>query len=132
MNLKKKKPDLILSTNLILRKHPFFKKLLIDLKQTKKNYYLEGEYNYGRLKKLTHGWRSKIKNYSITLGGGIHILDLILQIKKNIQVKEIITFSNKIIINLIDLMGIFLIKFEDESIAKLLCNFRAKLNITIY
>ena len=130
MNLKKKKPDLILSTNLILRKHPFFKKLLIDLKQTKKNYYLEGEYNYGRLKKLTHGWRSKIKNYSITLGGGIHILDLILQIKKNIQVKEIITFSNKIITKLnrnrCDDLTVSLIKFEDESIAKLLCNFSSK------
>jgi predicted dehydrogenase len=130
INFKKKKPDLILSTNLILRKHPFFKELLKDLKKTKKNYYLEGEYNYGRLKKLTHGWRSKIKDYSITLGGGIHIIDLILQIKKNVEVKEIFTLGNKIITknnrNKCKDLIVSLIKFEDGSIAKILCNFSSK------
>ena len=45
-------------------------------------YYIEADYNYGRLKKLTHGWRSKVPNYSVTLGGGIHMLDLVLWITK--------------------------------------------------
>ena len=39
-------------------------------------YYFEGDYNYGRLKKITSGWRGKIPFYSITLGGGSHIIDL--------------------------------------------------------
>ena len=41
----------------------------------KKVYYIEGDYIYGR-KKL-FGWRSKIKQYSLTLGAGVHIIDLI-------------------------------------------------------
>ena len=42
-----------------------------------KIYYVEADYNYGRLNKIVKGWRSKIKNYSVTLGGGIHLIDLI-------------------------------------------------------
>ena len=39
-------------------------------------YYIEGDYIWGRKKKL-YGWRSKIKQYSLTLGAGIHIIDII-------------------------------------------------------
>ena len=38
---------------------------------------MEAEYNYGRIEKITKGWRGDIKNYSIILGGGIHIIDII-------------------------------------------------------
>ena len=75
----KKKPNIRISSNLVLRCHPsivrlkeFIKKKLIgDI------YYIEGDYNYGRLNKITNGWRSKQSNYSVFLGGGIHIFDLI-------------------------------------------------------
>ena len=58
-------------------------------------YYIEADYNYGRLKKLTHGWRSKVPNYSVTLGGGIHMLDLVLWITK-FKPEDVKSFSNDI------------------------------------
>ena len=73
------KPYLKISSNLILRKYPRF----INLKEKITNselgklYHVEGDYNYGRLEKITEGWRGKIDYYSVTLGGGIHIIDLI-------------------------------------------------------
>ena len=39
-------------------------------------YYIEGDYIWGRKNKL-FGWRSNINQYSLTLGAGIHIIDLI-------------------------------------------------------
>ena len=59
-------------------------------------YFLEGDYNYGRIDKLTKGWRGKVKDYSVILGGGIHLLDLILSLKRS-KVMEVYTQTNKII-----------------------------------
>ena len=96
IKIKKTKPNLLISSNLVLRTHPFFKRMIKEKKKLKKIYFLEGDYNYGRLDKLTNGWRGKIKNYSVILGGGIHLLDLILKLKEK-KVKEVYTLSNKII-----------------------------------
>ena len=124
--IKKQKPNLYISSNLVLREHPFFKNLFKNKKNLKKIYFLEGDYNYGRLEKLTRGWRGKIKNYSVILGGGIHLLDLVLKLKKK-KVKEIYTMSNKIITdkfkNTTDDFAVSLLKFEDNSIAKISSNF---------
>ncbi len=124
--LKKKKPNLYISSNLVLRTHPFFKKLIKEKKKFKQIYYLEGDYNYGRLEKLTKGWRGKIDNYSVILGGGIHLLDLILKIKEK-KVREIYTLSNKLVTKEFrktpDDFAISLLKFEDNSIAKISSNF---------
>ena len=40
-----------------------------------KIYLIEAEYNYGRKHKLLSGWRAK-PDYSMLLGGGLHMLDL--------------------------------------------------------
>lgn len=40
-------------------------------------YQIEVEYNYGRRNKLMEGWRAH-KDYSMVLGGGLHMLDLML------------------------------------------------------
>ena len=64
-----------ITSNLVLRVNSLFK----DFKKKIDNnriYYIEGDYLWGRKKKL-YGWRSKIKQYSLTLGAGIHIIDLI-------------------------------------------------------
>jgi len=123
---KNRKPNLCLSTNLTLRTHPFFSELIKKKSKLKKIYYLEGDYNYGRLDKLTKGWRGKIKDYSVILGGGIHLLDLILKLKGK-KVKEIYTLGNKIITNKFkntpDDFAVSLLKFEDNSIAKISSNF---------
>jgi len=39
--------------------------------------YFEAKYLYGRWSKIAQGWRGKIPDYSVTLGGGIHMIDLI-------------------------------------------------------
>jgi predicted dehydrogenase len=60
----------------------------IDSNQLGEIFHLEGSYDYGRLHKLTDGWRGRTPNYSVTLGGGIHIVDLMLWLsgKKVFQV----------------------------------------------
>lgn len=124
--IKKNKPNLFLSSNLVLRTHPFFKKIFKEKKKLKEIYYLESDYNYGRIDKLTKGWRGKIENYSPILGGGIHLIDIILKIK-GIRVKEILTMSNKIITkkfeNISDDFTLSTLKFVDGSIAKISSNF---------
>ena len=83
-------PHLYLSSNHILRKTPRFVELKerIDSNQLGEIFHLEGSYDYGRLNKLTEGWRGRTPNYSVTLGGGIHIVDLMLWLsgKKVFQV----------------------------------------------
>ena len=71
--------NLHLSSNFILRREERFiklKKRILD-GGLGEIYSVEGSYDYGRLKKLTGGWRSSVRNYSIVNGGGIHILDLL-------------------------------------------------------
>jgi predicted dehydrogenase len=71
-------PNLKLSSNLILRKCPRF----VDLRKRIRSgdfgqvFHMESSYDYGRLHKLTDGWRGQIPSYSVTLGGGIHLIDL--------------------------------------------------------
>lgn len=125
-SMKRGKPKLLISSNLVLRTHPFFQKLIKNRKKFKQLYFLEGDYNYGRIDKLTKGWRGKVKDYSVILGGGIHLLDLILSLKRS-KVMEVYTQTNKIITKKFKSVpkdfAISLIKFKDNSIAKISSNF---------
>jgi predicted dehydrogenase len=73
-------PQLRLSSNTVLRRSPRFADLRQRIAQGELGqvYYVEADYNYGRLWKLTEGWRGRIPNYSVMLGGGIHMADLVL------------------------------------------------------
>lgn len=73
-------PGLRLSSNTILRMSPRFRSLQSHISQGKfgKLFFTEADYNYGRLHKLTEGWRGRNPNYSVMLGGGIHMVDLVL------------------------------------------------------
>lgn len=73
-------PEVKFSSNLILRKCPRFSTLrrMIQTGELGRVYFMEGAYDYGRLWKLTHGWRGQIDNYSVFLGGAVHIVDLML------------------------------------------------------
>ena len=73
--LSKKNKDIKITSNLVLRTNSLFKNFKKKISK-KKIFYIEGDYIWGRKEKL-FGWRSKIKEYSITLGAGIHIIDLI-------------------------------------------------------
>ena len=65
------KPELVLSSNLILRLSPRFRLLKewLGAGRLGTPYYLEADYEYGRLWKLTEGWRGDLDTYSVVLGG---------------------------------------------------------------
>jgi len=73
-----KKPALM--ANLVLRAAPLYRRIqkMIGAGELGKIYAMDGDYLYGRVHKITSGWRSKDKGYSVMAGGGVHLLDLIL------------------------------------------------------
>lgn len=76
----KSKPSVKLSTNTLLRLSPRFDllKKKITNREMGEIFHFEADYLYGRLEKLLSGWRSLDPNYSVTLGGAIHLVDLML------------------------------------------------------
>lgn len=90
-------PSLRLSSNLVLRASPRFKYLrtLILNGDLGRVFNIEGDYLYGRLEKLTAGWRGSIPDYSVTLGGAIHLIDLILWLTGD-RVTEVTAVGNGI------------------------------------
>lgn len=69
-----------LASNLILRTTPVYRWLKdkIVAGEFGRIYAFDGEYLYGRLHKITEGWRNNVKNYSVMEGGGVHLIDLML------------------------------------------------------
>jgi predicted dehydrogenase len=93
----RKRPDLKLSSNLILRCSPRFRdlKTRITAGELGEVYAIEAQYNYGRIEKLTDGWRGDIDFYSVFLGGGVHMVDLIRWLT-GAEVEEIYATGNRI------------------------------------
>lgn len=91
------RPDLQLSSNLILRRSPRFTliKGMIDAGEFGTLFHVEGEYNYGRLHKLTEGWRGRDPKYSVILGGAVHMIDLLLWLTEQ-NIVEVSAFGNRI------------------------------------
>lgn len=69
-----------LASNLILRAAPAYRWLKDKLMAGELGsiYSFDGEYLYGRLHKITDGWRNSVDNYSVMEGGGVHLIDLML------------------------------------------------------
>ncbi len=121
-------PKVKLSSNFVLRKSPQFisVKQEIDSKKFGTLYYLEADYNYGRLHKLTNGWRGEIPFYSVCHGGAIHMVDLIKWLSGK-TIKKVMAIGNKIttkntIFRYPDMVT-SLLKFNDDLIAKVTANF---------
>ncbi len=89
-SLMKKHPSLRLSSNLALRASPRFIKVrdLVESGEFGNLYHVEADYLYGRIEKLLTGWRGQDPAYSVTLGGGIHVIDLLLWLTQD-QVVEV-------------------------------------------
>lgn len=122
------RPELKLSSNLILRRCPRF----IELKQQiqagelGKIFYLEGDYNYGRLEKVTSGWRGQQDFYSVVHGGGVHLVDLMLWLLED-EVIEVSAMGNQIAsegsgFRFNDLV-VSLLRFRSGVLAKMTVNF---------
>ena len=90
-------PKLTLSSNLILRKCPRFLELRkrIQSGELGQIFHMESSYDYGRLHKLTDGWRGRMPDYSVTLGGGIHLIDLMSWVTGE-RFTEVFAYGNKL------------------------------------
>ena len=124
----KNNPHLKLSSNLILRKVPRF----IDLKKKiikglfGRPYLFQTSYDYGRLHKITHGWRGDIPFYSVMHGGGIHLIDLIMWLSSK-KIKAVNSIGTNIITSnskfkFFDCV-ISNLRLSDDSIASVTANF---------
>jgi len=73
-------PSVRLMTNTLLRRSPRFAWLKREIVSggIGSIYHAELTYLYGRLNKVLGGWRGDDPNYSVTLGGTIHLIDLLM------------------------------------------------------
>jgi len=123
-------PKQRISSNTILRMSPRFLALRAEIASGKMGrlYYVEADYNYGRLQKLTEGWRGQVPQYSVMLGGGIHMVDLLLWLIGS-NVVDVSAFGNAIASK--SSRGSFdgndfavaLLRFADGTLAKVTANF---------
>jgi predicted dehydrogenase len=72
--------NLHLRSNLVLRGAPVYGWLrqAIQAGEFGEIYAFDGDYLYGRMEKITQGWRKDVPDYSVMEGGGVHIIDLML------------------------------------------------------
>lgn len=69
-----------LCSNLVLRDAAVYRWLADEIRAGTLGevYAFDGDYLYGRLEKITDGWRKDVPDYSVMEGGGVHIIDLML------------------------------------------------------
>lgn len=124
----REKPHLKLTSNLILRRSPRFQALkrMIETGDMGDIYYVEGDYNYGRIEKITEGWRGNIDFYSVVYGGGVHMIDLMLWLTQD-EIVEVSAYGNGICtkntqFQYNDLVAA-LLKFKSGAVGKMTANF---------
>lgn len=121
-------PGLQISSNLILRCSPRFKELKqrIDGGEMGQLFHLEGDYNYGRLQKITEGWRGQRDFYSVIHGGAVHMVDLLLWLVGS-PVVEVAAFGNRIASSdsqfRFNDMAVGIIKFANGATGKVSSNY---------
>ena len=85
-----------LAVNLVLRSAPLYVWLrsLINSGELGAVYAIDGDYLYGRLHKITEGWRKDVLDYSVMQGGGVHLVDLMIWLTGQRPV-EVVTAGNR-------------------------------------
>lgn len=121
-------PHIKLSSNLVLRKSDRFVELkeMVDNGRLGRIFYVEADYNYGRLNKITEGWRGDIDYYSVVYGGGVHIIDLLLWLTGE-RVSEVCAYGNNISTSgskfKYNDTVVGILKFESGVTGKISCNY---------
>jgi len=123
-------PHLRLSTNTVLRASPRFAALYAQIRAglLGRPYFVEADYNYGRLHKLTEGWRGRVPDYSVMLGGGIHMIDLVMWLVGS-DVVEVTAYGNRIASAAAGStfpgydLSVALLRFSDGAVGKVAANF---------
>lgn len=124
----RKKPYLKFSSNLILRRSPRFLELKqsLDAKQLGTIYHAEADYLYGRLAKIQNGWRSEAPYYSVMLGGGVHMIDLLVWLLSD-RVESVFSLSNHMVADANKFKhydhSVGLMQFRKGTVAKVSANF---------
>ena len=127
-NLLSKNNKLKFSSNLVLRNANEFKflKKIISNKKIGDIYYVEADYNYGRLEKITEGWRGYIPFYSVISGGGVHLIDIICNYLKEYPIK-VFASANKIVTSKSTFrfndFVVSILQFKSKKISKVTANF---------
>jgi predicted dehydrogenase len=122
------RPDLQLSSNLILRRSPRFMALRerIASGEMGRIYCYEGDYLYGRVHKLIEGWRGRIPDFSVTLSGGLHMIDLIRWLS-GAEVVEVVAMGCGLATAGTSFSGddlrMSLLRLSDGALAKISANF---------
>ena len=124
----RERPGIQLSTNVPLRRSPRFMALRdrVAAGELGRLYYLEADYEYGRVHKIIDGWRGDLDFYSVVLGGGVHVIDLLLWLTGD-RVIEVTAYGNRIAtegtkFGYDDLVAA-LLRFQSGVVAKVTCNF---------
>lgn len=124
-------PQVEMSSNLVLRLSSRFQELRESIRSGEFGdiYYLEGDYQYGRLHKLLEGWRGEIPDYSVMLGGGVHIIDLLLWMTGE-KVEEVMAYGNGISSRDTGFkhhdLAVALLKMKSGVVAKVSANFGSR------
>ncbi len=84
----------VVDCHLPLRYHPPFVQALGEIKSGSlgKIISIDMAYHYGRPEKMK-GWRGKIPGYSLIVGGGIHLVDLAVQIAEYEHTEQLAVFQ---------------------------------------
>ena len=121
-------PHVRLSSNHVLRMSSRFQELRsrIQSGELGEVFYIEGDYQYGRMEKLTSGWRGKIDFYSVVQGGAIHLVDLLLWLLDD-EIEEVSSMANRMASRgtgfRFDDTVVSLLKLKSGVIAKVSANF---------
>lgn len=124
-------PGQRLSSNLILRREPRFRELRDRIRSGRlgKPFLLEGSYDYGRIEKLTDGWRGREQSYSVMHGGGIHLIDLLFWLKDDNAVDEVAAYGSGVATRETSFEGrdlaLAILRFSDGTLARVSANFAA-------
>ena len=123
-----RRPAVRISSNLILRRTPRFIELKrrIAAGEMGELFYLEGDYNYGRIHKIVDGWRGKLPFYSVVHGGAIHVIDLLMWLAGE-RITEVQASGNRIAsagtgFRFND-MVVAIVRFEKGAVGKIAANF---------
>ena len=86
-----------LMSNLVLRTSELFKYVqrMVLNGELGEIFYFESDYLYGRFDKITKGWRKDVVDYSVMEGGGIHMIDLMLDLSGQ-KPSHVSSIGNKI------------------------------------
>jgi predicted dehydrogenase len=122
------RPDLRLSSNLILRRSPRFAEVRRRIRagEMGRIFHVEGDYDYGRIHKITDGWRGRQEHYSVVLGGAVHMVDTLLWLTGE-RVTEVCAFGNNICSagsgTDFDDMVVAILRFAGGLVGKVTANF---------